>query len=170
MQDSLQRHLECPFTVIIDTREHVHPYKFLGFHAGAEHQYRPLKVATEWKALKSGDYSIAGYEDRIAIERKTLADFYNSVGQERNRFERECQRLAEMEYAAVVIEASWKQVIKQPPSYTKLKPIIPFRTHLSWEIRYPKLHFKAMEDRELAEVTTFRLLEKFWNEQHRRKP
>ncbi len=39
--------------------------------------------------LTTGDYSIAGLESRVAVERKSLADFIGSISTGRERFERE---------------------------------------------------------------------------------
>ena len=49
--------------VAIDTREQK-PYRF---------------PRSEVKTLASGDYSVVGLEDRIAIERKTKEDAYSSL-------------------------------------------------------------------------------------------
>ena len=78
---------ESPEIVVaIDTREQK-PYRF---------------ARSEVKTLASGDYSIVGLEDRIAIERKTKEDAYSSLGQGRARFERELQRLSRFDYAGRV--------------------------------------------------------------------
>ncbi|KKN80818.1 hypothetical protein LCGC14_0326240 [marine sediment metagenome] len=154
--------IKCPFVVLVDSREQ-RPYEFKGFRAGAAQQYRPLAVEWKWKGLKTGDYSIEGLEHRIAIERKSLADLYNSCGQGRERFEKEFARLAEFEYAAVVVEADWKTILKSPPEHTKMPPKSIYRTALSWSVRH-KVCWWAMHDRRLAEITTFRLLEKFWQQ------
>jgi ERCC4-type nuclease len=135
---------------------------------------RPLKVDWEWTTLQTGDYSIKGLESRVCIERKSLADLYNSCGQGRERFEREHQRLAEMEFAAVVIEADFRMMLHSPPEHSKLKPKCVYRTMLSWMIRYgvhwlPAGGYTPKRSRRLAEITTFRLLEKFWNEQQRHR-
>jgi len=68
----------------------------------------PLKIVT--KGLKTGDYSVQGYEDKIAIERKSLQDFIACCGKERARFEREIDRLDGYRYRAIVIEADWAAI------------------------------------------------------------
>lgn len=62
------------------------------------------------KCLKTGDYSIYGHEDKIAIERKSLQDFVGCCGQSRARFEREIERLRTFKYRAIVIEGDWSAV------------------------------------------------------------
>lgn len=97
-------------TIVIDTREQT-PWHF------------PSEVPTTTAALRSGDYSIAGHESKIAIERKTLDDFVACCGRDRGRFARELERLAEFDRAAVIVEANLRDVWNgaarsrmQPPS------------------------------------------------------
>lgn len=65
----------------------------------------PLRTKTA--VLPTGDYSVSGLEHLIAIERKGLADLVACVGGERDRFEREIQRLLAYPTRAVVVEATW---------------------------------------------------------------
>lgn len=65
----------------------------------------PLRHRRE--TLATGDYSVAGLESIVAIERKSLPDLIACVGVERERFERECQRLLAYPTRAIVIEATW---------------------------------------------------------------
>lgn len=60
--------------------------------------------------LTTGDYSVAGLEHMVAVERKSLPDFLACVGRERERFERECQRLIAYETRAIVVEATWSDL------------------------------------------------------------
>jgi ERCC4-type nuclease len=78
----------------IDTREQ-RPFDFSGYG-----------ISTEVGTLASGDYSLAGYESQVAIERKSLDDFIRSIIHERERFFAELRRLQEMSYAAIVVEGS----------------------------------------------------------------
>lgn len=83
-------------TVVIDTREQ-----------------RPADVAplkSVRGTLVTGDYSIKGLEDHIAIERKSLPDLVQSVGRERERFDRVVHRLQAYETKAIVVEATWEQL------------------------------------------------------------
>jgi DNA excision repair protein ERCC-4 len=81
-------------TAIIDTREQL-----------------PLDLSplqTELGTLATGDYSIKGLESYIAIERKSAMDMYGCLGGERERFERELQRMLAYPCRAVVVEAGWQ--------------------------------------------------------------
>lgn len=68
----------------------------------------PLKTIV--KGLKVGDYSVEGYEDKIAIERKSLQDFIGCCGSSRERFERNIERLQLVPFRAIVIEGNWSTI------------------------------------------------------------
>ena len=78
--------------IIRDSREQA-PLTFTGY---------PVEVAVG--ALEAGDYSLAGFERRVAVERKSIQDLVGCLTGERPRFERELQRLKAMDAAAVVVE------------------------------------------------------------------
>jgi len=130
--------------IAIDTREQ-RPYKF---------------TSAEVMTLKSGDYSIVGMEDRVAIERKTKSDAYGSLGRSRARFQREIERLAEYDYAAIVIEDSVPRFVCRP-LYTKMNPNSAIASLLGWSVRYG-IHVFFAGDRDHAQALTLKLLEFFW--------
>src|SRR4051812_40640603 len=66
----------------------------------------PLLV--EVGTLATGDYSIKGLEHVIAIERKSAEDMIACIGRERERFDREIQRLLAYPTRAIVVEAGWQ--------------------------------------------------------------
>lgn len=68
----------------------------------------PLKMVSG--TLATGDYSVAGLEQSVSIERKSLPDFLGCVGRERERFEKEIQRLLAYETRAIVVEATWNEL------------------------------------------------------------
>lgn len=139
--------------IIQDTREQA-PYTFACITPP------PLvEVAT----LTSGDYSIKGLEDHIAIERKSLIDLFGTVGRGRDRFERELERLAKMRFAAVVIEADLHIIATRPPARSKLHPKVVVRSIAAWSRRYG-VHFHDRRNRALAEKWTYILLEGFWKD------
>ncbi len=90
---------QASFTILVDTREQT-PWVF---SPGAV----PLRAT-----LPSGDYSLPGLTDRVALERKSLADLLHSLTQDRARFFREIERLSGYSHAAVVVEASLDQVLR----------------------------------------------------------
>ncbi len=85
------------FQICIDTREQ-QPYSF--------------PCATNRKALAAGDYSVAGQEERIAVERKSLHDFVHTVIHDHERFGRELLLLSTYDAACVVVEADLDAVLR----------------------------------------------------------
>ena len=67
----------------------------------------PLKV--ERGTLDTGDYSLLGC-DHIRIERKSLDDLLGCVGRDRERFDREVQRLLAYPVRVLLVEATWAQI------------------------------------------------------------
>lgn len=132
------------FTIVIDTREQL-PYKYKG---------------SVKKALKSGDYSILGLENVIAIERKTKEDAYGSCGARRVRFEKEMVRLSRLDYSAVVIETTLEDLLIQP-SFTKMNPLVVINSFVSWSVKFG-VHIFFASDREYGSRLVKCILEKYW--------
>ena len=84
-------------TIIADTREK-QPWTF-----GSD-------VMVVRGTLTTGDYSILGLADRVAIERKNLGDLVGTVIQDWLRFRKELYRLAGMDLACVMVEASIEDI------------------------------------------------------------
>lgn len=135
----------------IDTREQL-PYTFTAINP------RPETITA---TLKTGDYSLVGFEDRIAVERKTPEDLFGSMGRRRKPFEREFERLAELDYSVLMIEDDWINILKNPPAYSRMNPKAVWRTCLAWSVKYG-VHVVWGHHRQLAERITFLLLENFW--------
>ncbi len=162
-----------PFTILIDGREQA-PYRFTGLRADKTQQHRPLDVKTEWASpvLRTGDYSLrdleGDYRDLICIERKSIQDLFNTLGSDRERFQREHERMAEIAgrdggYTAVVIEATWPEILSNPPERSRLEPKTVIRTAMSWSQRYG-VHWWAVGPRRLAEAATFRMLQMWYRQ------
>lgn len=64
-------------------------------------------LTTIRRTLKTGDYSVHNLEEKIAIERKSLPDFIACCGKERERFEKEIERLRAFDHRAIVVEGDW---------------------------------------------------------------
>lgn len=132
------------FTIVIDTREQ-RPYVFPG-----------AVVQT----LPTGDYSVVGLEDRVTVERKSKADAYSSLGNGRARFRREVERLAEFDYAAIVIEDTVPGFLNRPP-HSKMNPRSAIGSLLAWSVRYRVPVFFA-GDRCHGQALTHKLLQMYW--------
>jgi ERCC4-type nuclease len=85
------------FRIVIDTRER-EPYGF--------------DCPTVRRKLEAGDYSVAGLEDAVAVERKSLKDFVSTVIHDFVRFAAELQKLSNLDAACVVVEADLDQVLR----------------------------------------------------------
>ena len=171
------------FTVVVDTREQA-PWKFKNIKGDKSDSVRvktplgpkpsrlvvpTLIVSTTRKAMKTGDYSIEGLEDRVAIERKSLEDLFGCVGGDRNRFEKQLSRLNEMEFGAMVIEADWQRVLRGLPQ-SQLKPKTVLRSVIAWQMNYfPNIHWWFAPGVRLAELFSFRMLDRFWKKKDDKK-
>ncbi len=135
------------FVILSDTRENL-PYTFKGYNC-------EVKRA----GLKTGDYSIEGYENEICIERKSKADLYSSLGKGRERFEREFERMSKTEYKALVIEASLSSCL-MGSEYSLMQPSAVINSCVSWGIRF-NVQIYFADTRQLAECLVYRIMEKF---------
>ena len=130
--------------VVIDTREQL-PYEF---------------EDSITRTLQTGDYSLFGYEDQITVERKTKADAYGTIGKGRTRFIKELERLREIDYSAIVVEASLSNFI-EPPRFSQLNPKSAINSLLAWSIRYG-VHIYFADNRMMGNLLTLRILERYW--------
>ncbi len=137
-------------TIVIDSREQL-PYEFA--------------TDSALGCLRVGDYSAAGYEDRISIERKTLDDLIGCLTVGRDRFERELDRGKSLTYFALVVEASLSDIINGRYR-SKALPKAMIQSLLAFSIRY-RLPIFFCENRKNAEQITESLLEKFVREQEK---
>jgi ERCC4-type nuclease len=141
--------------IVQDSRETL-PYDFARFP----------DVVCEVGVLETGDYSLPGFTDRIAIERKTVDDLIGCLSQDRERFQKELSRARNFEHFAVVIEASLPPIMagryrSRMNSNSVLQSIAAF------SIRYGT-PFLFCGDRPGGEYMTYSLLSKYAYEITRR--
>lgn len=90
------------FTVLVDTREK-QPWEFLSSSI----------LGREFVKLDSGDYTVDGLEDILAIERKRdVAELANNVTEK--RFPDWLERMAEKRFKYILIECDLQDVIDYP--------------------------------------------------------
>ena len=130
--------------VVIDTREQL-PYEF---------------EDSITRTLQTGDYSIFGYEDQVTVERKTKAEAYGTIGRGRARFVKELERLSEIDYSAIIVEASLSNFV-EPPQFSRLNPKSAINSLLAWSIRYG-VHIYFADNRMMGNLLTVRILERYW--------
>lgn len=178
--------VRTPFLILIDTAEKA-PWDFSGIRARSfvDAEMREYVPQTERRYLGvgMGDYSLDGYQGRVGIERKSMADFQGtllgwpvdveaalagSAAREihrRGRFKRELSKLSAMERKAVVVEASLGVCLDSCPQWGKRTASenakYLYATFLAWSQEFP-VPWIFCEDRAMAAITAFRLLESFW--------
>jgi hypothetical protein len=127
--------------VQVDTRER-YPYRFSG---------RPVTI--ERTALAAGDYAVRVSGNlAAAVERKTLEDFAGSLSDGTLAFQ--LQRLAELPAAAVVVEARYSDLFRQPGGRASWLADVLARLQL----RYREVAVVFTDSRKFAEEWTYRFL------------
>ncbi|WP_243363054.1 ERCC4 domain-containing protein [Fundidesulfovibrio terrae] len=140
-----------PLRIVVDTREQ-HPYAF--------EKYPEAEIIRH--GLKTGDYSLAGYEDRMALERKSLDDLIGCLTTGRDRFERELERARALDLFAVIVEASVEDV-KRGRYRSKLNPHAALQSVIAFQVRYGT-SFVWAGSRAGGEYMAYGLLEKYRRE------
>ncbi|HWB12992.1 MAG TPA: hypothetical protein VG826_27450 [Pirellulales bacterium] len=92
----------------------------------------PSPIRTVVGHLNTGDYAPAGAEHICRIERKALPDIVGCCGNERDRFEREVERLLAFPVRILVIEASWSD-IEVGHWRSKVTPAVVRNSLLTWQ-------------------------------------
>ena len=136
--------------VIVDSREQA-PFPFRG--------PRYEGVTVEVGTLSVGDYSLAGLEDKVAVERKSLPDLVACLGRERERFERELMRGAALDAFAVVCEGSWLELARGEYR-SQLNPHAACQSVLAFTARY-RVPFLFAGTRGAAEYMTWGFLRQY---------
>ena len=141
--------------ILADTREQL-PYAFSKYD---------VEVTTV--ALPAGDYSLPGFEDRAAIERKSLEDLVGCLmGSNRDRFERELAKLRFYDLAAVVVEATLDDV-KRGRFRSQMKAHAALQSIIAFQVRYG-VAFLWCGNRVAGEYMTHSLLSKYLYEIQKR--
>ncbi len=83
-------------TVVVDNKE------------GLPYDLAPLRQVKG--TLPTGDYSVVGLEHLVSVERKSLTDLLGCVGTNRDRFDREMQRILSYPQRLLLIESSWHEI------------------------------------------------------------
>lgn len=94
--------LKAPRPVLVSDSREQHPFdfsRFAGWFAGMER-----------RALKLGDYSIAGLEQACVVERKNLSDLAHSCSTERRVFVERLKRMAEYPHRLLVVTSGLSQI------------------------------------------------------------
>jgi len=147
--------------IVIDTREQEgHGYTFTRFPNWIKGTIR--------RTLKTGDYSVEGYEKEITMERKSLEDLVSTLTTNRETFIKECERMADFRRKVIVIESTLAR-LKSPYSYSDAHPNSVFGTLVAIQEKFD-IHLLFAATKELAEEYTASTLVKYytlrWLEEH----
>jgi DNA excision repair protein ERCC-4 len=111
----------CKPVIVIDSREQT-PLVF-------------TRLESRTSTLYSADYSVAGLEELVAIERKSVADLIGCcIGENRERFERELHRLRGYRFKRLVIVGDQSEINLQ--RFSRITPRAVFASLSAWEIRF----------------------------------
>lgn len=133
--------------IVIDSREQ-EPFSFEGY---------PVEI--ERGTLTTGDYSVPGFEDRVAVERKSLGDLLGCLTHDRERFTRELERLRGYESTVVVVEAPF-DALADGRYRSRMKPASAVQSVISIVQAY-RMPFWFAGDRRSAERFVFDFLRHF---------
>ena len=168
-----------PFTILIDTAEQ-QPFAFQGLRGDQKDDARPWIVRTEWRALgrhpdSLGDYSLDGHVGRVHVERKSIEDCIGTIlgfDGRRERFETELHNLSRIDAPLVVIEGTLQTVLDAVEDTTKKTAALRkkglFRSILAFQQDY-RIPWLFCDGRRLAEIATFRFLERYHNTHAKRR-
>lgn len=159
------------FTVLRDDRESDAGWTFAGMTERRAKKDYLVVVPLRDKRLMTGDYTIAGLEEMVCIERKQIGDLFASLSAPRSdpgrreRFKAEHERMASMiaagGHAAVIIEAKLSDVWENPPLESGLNPNSVLGTFHGWAIRFGVSWVFAGGRRE-AEIAAYGRLKAAW--------
>lgn len=181
-----------PFTIIIDAQEK-QPFTFAGIVADKTKWPSDVRYLDKQQLIEAsdvtynvptvvrslgdthGDYSIEGYEGSVHVERKSCVDAQGTIlgwfEDRRGRFVRELEFLAGVEAAAVVVECSFDELLSTVGTRGKKTAeenrMILYRQTLAWQQDY-RVPWIFCGSRRMAEITTFRILERFYRHAKKR--
>jgi hypothetical protein len=95
-------------------------------------------ILTQRAHLRTGDYSLSGFTDAVAVERKSHQDAWACAGSSRKRFEKCVERLSRLNAALIVIEPDLSSFCDTPtdsygkPLHTRLKPASAVGAYFHW--------------------------------------
>lgn len=139
--------------IVIDYREKK-PYSF---------DYNVFDYQDAKRLLSTGDYSIKGFETNVAIERKSVNDFVQTISNtaRRKRFFEEIDRLASMEMHAIVVEGTVEDIVCEATLLRCMsaESMTGFVVHLSTR---KDLNFILAGSRPWANTIAEKVLIKFW--------
>jgi ERCC4-type nuclease len=157
---------KSPFVIVYDSAEK----KPWDFDIVIQRDGQPTRIVQPLvkRTLPTGDYTIAGYETSIVVERKNPNDCLQSLTSSRKRFEKEMVRLQQFTWSAVVVECEWTELLRICKEKTLTSPASIDGTILAFMQRYPRTHWIFRRNRYVAQKTAWKALVRYWHDNHRR--
>lgn len=115
------------------------------------------------KGLKTGDYTIAGMEHLIMVERKSLKDLWNSLLQGRKRFMKEMDRAKKIPARYLVIEATLSDILRGNRPFSDVKGEVILSSLISLEQKYGINVIFTDKNKSVAQIYVRNLLRKLHN-------
>jgi len=155
--------------IIQDTREKKDKFFF--------YSYSDVELVVT--CLKTGDYSIVGYEDKITIDRKcSTQELQICFGQQWKRFHRELERMSSFDEAYIMCSFPYEHLLIFPNKsgipFSKLKYIKMTGSFLRKRIytieeEFPNIKFLFNDTQEDAEHRTYEILRNYYDKQNNSK-
>jgi len=123
----------------------------------------PTGLSISKKALKHGDYSIYGFEDKVTIERKKMSDLMSYIGSERERTVAKLNAMSSLTFKALVVEENWDDLFL-PKRYSQLSASTIRQALVSFQLRFG-LHIFCHPYRNVCERWILDRLLYFHNQQ-----
>lgn len=146
------------FTLIVDTREQ-RPFNFTKY---------PVEV--QRAKLDAGDYSIAGHEHQIALERKSMADLVSTVTVGHKRFKKEIERSLGYAYFGIIVEEPFTMLLHDAykgAKHNKTAGEVVAKIVNAIRVKYNVDVMFCMDEAEAASLT-YHILASYWrNREHR---
>lgn len=140
-------------TIIIDSREQQSP--LFGRY--------PKGMTVSCQTLSVGDYSLAGFTDRIAVERKQISDLVPYCSSDHLATKRKMEKLEKLEWAGLIIEARESEVYS-PYRFSQVSPESIRQALASFSIKH-KVHI-YIGDREHCGRWMIDRFIRYWNWKH----
>ncbi|WP_428561488.1 MAG: ERCC4 domain-containing protein [Solidesulfovibrio sp. DCME] len=99
------------------------------------YSFKDYDCTVEAATLNVGDYSIIGFTDKIACERKSIDDLLGCLTSGRGRFEKELARARALDRFCVIVEASFEDLAKGMYR-SQMRPHSACQSIIAWQVRY----------------------------------
>lgn len=138
------------FVLVIDTSEQL-PFFLESRYGAMKPDYRDISFVKD--SLEHGDYSVKGFEDKLAVERKMTSDFFSYAGKERSQTECKLEAMNALRWKALVVEAALDDLLSPHQFFTLLRPQQVWGFLKSLQVKYG-LHLFCHRRREVCELWT----------------